>query len=68
MLKTGEADVDLTYPLSVAAEKDWREMVITQACAAGLGDSLTFTSTGAFSFDIATISREEVAEGTDCSF
>ncbi|QZD86509.1 glycoside hydrolase family 3 protein [Qipengyuania psychrotolerans] len=68
MLKTGEADVDLTYPLSVAAEKDWREMVITQACAASLGDSLTFTSTGAFSFDIATISREEVAEGTDCSF
>ena len=65
---TGTATVDLTQPLSVAAEKDWREMIITEQCAAGLGDSLTFTSAGAFSFDIATIAREELAEGTDCSF
>ncbi len=43
-------------------------MIITEQCAAGLGDSLTFTSAGAFSFDIATITREELAEGTDCSF
>ena len=67
-LTVGDVTVDLTHSLSVAAEKDWREMVITGRCAAGLGDSLTFTSQGAFSFDIATITREEVAEGTDCSF
>lgn len=67
-LTTGDATVDLTHALSVAAEKDWREMVITQECAAGLGDSLTFASEGAFRFDIATIAREELAEGTDCSF
>ncbi|WP_421992595.1 glycoside hydrolase family 3 N-terminal domain-containing protein [Qipengyuania sp.] len=67
-LTVGDVTVDLTHPFSVAAEKDWREMVITGQCAPGLGDSLTFTSQGAFSFDIATITREEVAEGTDCSF
>lgn len=67
-IATGTATIDLTQPLSVAAEKDWREMIITQECAAGLGDSLTFTSTGTFSFDIATITREELAEETDCSF
>ncbi len=67
-LAVGDATIDLTHPLSIAAEKDWREMVITGQCAAGLGDALTFTSRGAFTFDIASIRREEMAEGTGCSF
>ncbi|NVD45283.1 glycoside hydrolase family 3 protein [Qipengyuania atrilutea] len=67
-LTIGDAALDLTQPLSVAAGKDWREMVITAECAPGLGDSLTFTSAGAFSFDIAEIGREELADGTRCSF
>lgn len=67
-LRTGSAEVDLTYPLSVAAEKDWREMIITEECAAGLGNDLVFTSLGAFNFDISTITREEMTEGTACSF
>ncbi|PZT90506.1 MAG: 1,4-beta-D-glucan glucohydrolase [Citromicrobium sp.] len=67
-LTVGETEIDLTQPLSVAAGKDWREMVITEECAPGLGDSLEFASVAEFSFDIATIKREETANETVCSF
>ncbi|MXO85069.1 glycoside hydrolase family 3 protein [Altererythrobacter aurantiacus] len=67
-LTTGSATLSLTQPLSVAAEKDWREMVITEECASGLGNELTIASEGAFTLDIATIERDNLPEGTACSF
>ena len=68
-LKVGSGEpLDITHQLSVAEGKSWREMIITDQCAADLGPTLTFTSAGAFTINIGTIEREEFAEGTDCSF
>jgi beta-glucosidase len=68
-LKVGSSDpIDITQQLSVAEGKSWREMIITGACAANLGPTLTFASEGAFTINIGTIEREEFADGTDCSF
>lgn len=66
----GEARlIDITQQMGHAAEKGFREMVITEACAGDLRDrGMLFTSEAEFTFRIAEINRVEVAEGTDCSF
>lgn len=64
----GGGAVDITQGLSVAEGKGWREMVLTPACLDSAGDELRFASQGRFTITIGAIAREEVAEGTDCSF
>ena len=69
MLRVGEnALVDLTQPFAVAHGKGWREMLITEKCAPGLGNRIRFETKADVTFRIASITREDVAEGTDCSF
>lgn len=67
-LTIGQSVVDITQPMSVAEGKGWREMVLTNSCAPGLGKNITISSEGAFTLKIAKITREEMAEGTACSF
>ena len=67
-LRTGDATVDLTRQLELGEGKGWREMVVTEACAPGLGDGFTLTSEGPLTLQVATISRQELPEGTACSF
>jgi len=61
------SNVDITQTLSVAAGKGWREMVITQACAAGGGSTIAITPDQSLSIRISSITREELPEGTECS-
>ncbi|WP_255553913.1 glycoside hydrolase family 3 protein [Sphingomicrobium clamense] len=68
VMRVGGETVDITHQLSVAAGKGWREMIVTEACAADLGPSIGFASQGAFTMRIGTVVREEFAQGTDCSF
>ncbi|QZD88915.1 exo 1,3/1,4-beta-D-glucan glucohydrolase [Qipengyuania aurantiaca] len=68
-LKVGASEpLDVTQELSVAEGKGYREMILTDACMADLGPSLTITSQGPFKINIGSVVREEFAEGTDCSF
>ena len=68
-LKVGASEpLDVTQELSVAEGKGYREMILTDACMADLGPSLTITSQGPFKMNIGTVVREEFAQGTDCSF
>ncbi|MBX7495181.1 exo 1,3/1,4-beta-D-glucan glucohydrolase [Qipengyuania sp. 6B39] len=69
VLRVGEnAVVDLTQPFAVAEGKGWREMLITEACAPGLGNRIRFDTEGKITFRISSVTREDVAEGTACSF
>ncbi len=61
------SSVDITQALSVAAGKGWREMVITEACAAGGGTAVAITPQQDLTIRIATVTREDLPEGTDCS-
>ena len=52
----------------VAEGKGWREMVLTKACLGETGGRLTFSSEAEFTIEISGITRDETAEGTECSF
>ena len=67
-LTVGDTVIDITSQLAIADGKGWREMVITEACAPSLGDSITFTSQVPLTLRIASISRQDMPEGTECSF
>ncbi|MEE1876455.1 glycoside hydrolase family 3 protein [Altererythrobacter litoralis] len=67
-LKIGETAIDITSQLAHAEGKDWREMVITAKCAPGLGDGITIASEGAVTLSVAAIARQDMPEGTECSF
>ena len=61
--------LDITQEMEHAAEKGWREMIVTPQCLGELADkNLGLRSDGAFKIQIAGIYREEVPEGTACSF
>lgn len=60
--------VDLSTHFAHAHEKGWREMVITPACAPGLGQRIAFEAMGEITFRISSVQREQVPEGTPCSF
>ncbi len=60
--------VELTQHFAHAFEKGFREMVITEACAPGLGEGIMFVTEGDVTFRIAEIRREDVPGGTACSF
>lgn len=67
-LMSGDAEIDITQQLIHADEKGWREMVISPDCASGLGDSLAIRSEGALILRVSSIVRQELPEGTSCSF
>jgi beta-glucosidase len=67
-LTLGKTIVDITRQLALSAGKGWREMIITDACAPGLGQSLAITSSGPLKLQIATVSRQAMPTGADCSF
>ena len=60
--------IDITSQLAVGAGKGWREMIVTEACLPDLGDGFTVTSQGPLTLQIAEIARQDMPEGTDCSF
>ena len=69
VMRVGEdALVDLTDRFALAHGKGWREMLITDACAPGLGQRIRFETEGEISFRISSVTREEVPAGTPCSF
>jgi len=68
-LRTGNGGaVDLTPHFTHAFEKGWRDMVITEACAGSLDESITFATRGAITFRIAEVSRTDLPADAECSF
>jgi len=67
-LLIGDRRIDITQEMIVAEGKSWREMVLTEACAGPLGDTIGFASDNAFSIRIATIERFDAEDGAQCSF
>lgn len=67
-LTLGKTTFDITRQLALSAGKGWREMIITDACAPGLGQSLAITSSGPLKLQIAAVSRQAMPAGADCSF
>lgn len=67
-LTVGKTTLDITRQLALSAGKGWREMIITDACAPGLGQSLAITSSGPLKLQIAAVSRQAMPAGADCSF
>lgn len=67
-LTVGKTTLDITRQLALSASKGWREMIITDACAPGLGQSLAITSAGPLKVQIAAVSRQAMPAGADCSF
>jgi hypothetical protein len=43
-------------------------MLLTPACLADTGESLTIRSEGALTFSLASVERVALPEGTACSF
>jgi beta-glucosidase len=67
-LTLGKTTIDITRQLALSASKGWREMIITDTCVPGLGESLAITSSGLLKFQIAAVSRQAMPAGADCSF
>lgn len=67
-LESGGSTLDITQALSVAEGKGWREMVLTEACLAKLGNALSIRSEAPFTLQVSAIAREDAAEGTECTF
>ena len=65
---SGSATTDLTTGLTLAAGKGWREMLLTPACLADAGDSLTISIEAPLTFSLASVERVALPEGTACSF
>ncbi|MCK0127376.1 glycoside hydrolase family 3 protein [Erythrobacter sp. F6033] len=59
---------DVSRELLIAEGKGWREMVITEACLAGINNGLTIRSEAPFSIQISAIAQETAADGAECSF
>jgi beta-glucosidase len=68
MLSAGGQPFDVTAQMSLAAGKGWREMVLSSECLGPMESSLTIASQGALELQIASIAREEIAAGAQCSF
>ena len=64
----GDTVIDVTRQLELSAGKGWREMIITGACAPGLGNSFTLRSAAPMVVQIARIERQSLPEGAECSF
>ncbi len=65
----GEPSVlDVTMEWQNAHGKGFREMILTDACFAEMGNILGFMTEADLTFRIAEIRREDLPEGTECSF
>ena len=58
--------VDITATLRNAADKGWREMLITPACAPGGAQGFTIVPSEELTIQISSIRREDLPEGTQC--
>ena len=67
-VKVGDTTVDITRQLELSAGKGWREMIITAACAPGLGDSLTLRTEAPMVLQLARVERQALPDGAECSF
>lgn len=67
-LKVGANTVDITRQLALSAGKGWREMIVTEACAPGLGETLAIRSEGPLRLQIAGVARQPMPKGADCSY
>ena len=67
-LTVGEREIDITRNFALSAGKGWREMIITEQCAPGLGNRIAFTSDAPMTIQIARIARQDMPEGAECSF
>jgi len=67
-ITAGGSAMDITRAMALAEGKGWREMVLTSACLGTAGGSLNFASKGAFTLQISEITRDETADGAECSF
>jgi beta-glucosidase len=67
-LTVGGNTVDVTRQLALSAGKGWREMIVTDACAPGLGKGIAITSAAPMTMQVASVSREVMPAGADCSF
>lgn len=66
-LSVGNATLDVTAALALSAGKGWREMIVTEQCAPGLGDSLAWSSSAVLTLRIASISRQNIPADAACS-
>ncbi|RIV82309.1 glycoside hydrolase family 3 protein [Aurantiacibacter xanthus] len=64
----GDTTLDITAQLEHSELKGWREMVLTEQCLPGLGNALTIASQGPLTLGIASVARQDIPEGTACSF
>jgi beta-glucosidase len=62
------SSIDITQHFAHAFEKGWREMVVTEACAPRIGSGIGFQTEGEITFRIASVQRDDLPEGTECSF
>ena len=67
-LLIGDRRIDITQEMIVAEGKSWREMVLTEACAGTLGNTIGIASETVFTIRIATIERFDSEDGAQCSF
>ena len=67
-MRVGDSILDVTRQLALSAGKGWRTMIITEACAPGLGDALAITSAAPLTMQIASVARQPMPAGADCSF
>ncbi|MEL1251370.1 glycoside hydrolase family 3 protein [Aurantiacibacter gilvus] len=63
-----ETVIDVTRQFEHAALKGWREMLITEACAPGLGNAFEISTQARLTIGIAEVRREELPQGTACTF
>lgn len=68
MLSVGKTSLDITRNLALSAGKGWREMIVTEACAPGLGDGIALTSDAPLTMRIVSVARVKMPDGADCSF
>ena len=67
-MSTGGDAFDASRELTLAAGKGWREMILTEACLGSSDGKLTIQTNAPMQISIAQISRQELPEGTTCSF
>lgn len=65
---SGESRYDATMDFEVAAQKGWREMVLTSECLADLGSTIAIETEAPLTLRISAIGREEIAGEAPCSF
>jgi beta-glucosidase len=64
----GDSEIDATKGLALAAGKGWRDIILTPDCADTSATGFTLSSDAPMQIRIASITRRELPEGTQCSF